>query len=101
MRTGQKPTRPRTGRWGGARYVPKRKVCAFCSDSSRVIDYKEPAKLRQYISSRGKIDPRRKTGTCAKHQRILALAIKRSRHLALLPYVAAHIRKTGGVGISS
>lgn len=64
-----------------------------------MIDYKEPAKLRHYISDRGKITPRRKTGTCAKHQRALALAIKRARHLALLPFVPTHIYKTGGVGI--
>jgi small subunit ribosomal protein S18 len=55
--------------------------------------------LRHYISDRGKIAPRRKTGTCAKHQRALALAIKRARHLALLPFVPTHIHKTGGVGI--
>jgi len=68
-------------------------------DKVEAIDYKEPAKLRRYISDRGKIEPRRKTGTCAKHQRALAEAIKRARHLALLPYVPAHIHKTGGVGI--
>jgi len=84
---------------GGSRYVPKRKVCSFCSDKAEVIDYKDPLKLRRYISDRGKIEPRRRTGTCAKHQRALATAIKRARHLALLPYVPAHIRKTGSVGI--
>jgi len=56
-------------------------------------------KLRDYISGGGKIEPRRKTGICAKHQRTLAIAIKRARHLALLPYVEAHIRKMGSVGI--
>jgi len=81
------------------RYIPKRKFCHFCSDKSEVIDYKDPVKLRRYISDRGKIEPRRRSGACAKHQRTLALAIKRARHLALLPYVPAHIRKTGGVGI--
>ncbi|MDI6815274.1 MAG: 30S ribosomal protein S18 [Dehalococcoidales bacterium] len=86
-------------KWSGARYVPERKVCSFCSGKVEVIDYKDPLKLRNYISDRGKIEPRRKTGTCAKHQRALAVAIKRARHLALLPYVPAHIRKTGGVGI--
>jgi small subunit ribosomal protein S18 len=55
--------------------------------------------LRHFITDRGKIGPRRKTGTCAKHQRALALAIKRARHLALLPYVPAHIHTTGGVGV--
>ena len=87
-------------RWGGVRYVPRRKVCSFCSEKVEVIDYKEPSKLSRYISDRGKIEPRRKTGTCAKHQRVLAMAIKRARHLALLPYVPSHIRETGGVGIS-
>ena len=56
-------------------------------------------KLRQYISDRGKIEPRRKTGTCAKHQRLLATAIKRARYLALLPYVSAHIREMGSAGL--
>ncbi|MBA7712753.1 hypothetical protein ES703_121742 [subsurface metagenome] len=81
------------------RYVPKRKFCFFCTNKVVAIDYKDPAKLRSYIASGGKIEPRRKTGICAKHQRTLATAIKRARHLALLPYVEAHVRKTGGVGI--
>ena len=97
--------RPRSGnvktkRWGGTRYIPKRRVCSFCSNRSEVIDYKDPFKLRRYISDRGKITPRHKTGTCAKHQRTLAVAIKRARHLALLPYVPEHIRVTGSIGIS-
>lgn len=66
---------------------PKRKVCAFCADKTAVIDYKEASKLRRYISERGKILPRRMSGTCAKHQRELAQAIKRARQIALLPYV--------------
>jgi len=82
-----------------ARYIPRRKFCSLCVDNVEVIDYKDPVKLRRYISDRGKIEPRRKTGTCAKHQRALAMAIKRARHLALLPYVPAHIHKTGDVGI--
>ncbi len=84
---------------GRGKYVPKRKVCLFCRDKVKEIDYKDPALLRPYISDRGKITPRRKSGACAKHQRRLAIAIKRARHLALLPYVAAHIRRTGGVGL--
>jgi len=83
------------------KYIPKRKVCFFCRDKVREIDYKQPTQLRPYISDRGKIAPRRKSGACAKHQRALAVAIKRARHLALLPYVAAHIRRTGGVGLKS
>jgi small subunit ribosomal protein S18 len=86
---------------GRSKYVPKRRICFFCRDKIEDIDYKDPASLRAYISDRGKIAPRRKSGACAKHQRRLALAIKRARHLALLPYVAEHIRKTGGVGIKS
>ncbi len=85
-------------RWGGTRYVAKRRFCHFCADKVEVIDYKDPSKLRRYISDRGKIEPRHRTGTCARHQRALAVAIKRARHLALLPYVPEHIRKTGSVG---
>jgi len=82
----------------GRRMLPRRRVCSFCVGKVEVIDYKDPLKLRRYISDRGKIEPRRRTGVCAKHQRALAVAIKRARHLALLPYVPAHIHKTGGVG---
>ena len=66
----------------------RRKVCAFCVDKATGIDYKDTAKLRRYLSERGKILPRRTTGTCAAHQRQLTVAIKRARHIALLPYVA-------------
>jgi small subunit ribosomal protein S18 len=95
--TSSRPARPR--RPGRGRYVPKRKICFFCRDKVKYIDYKEPSALRPYISYRGKIAPRRKSGNCAKHQRALATAIKRARHLALLPFVAEHVRQTGGVGI--
>ena len=95
----QKSGRPRS-RWEGARYVPKRKFCSFCADKTEVIDYKDPAKLRRYIADSGKIESRRRTGTCAKHQRVLAVAIKRARHLALLPYVPAHVHMMKGVGIT-
>ena len=84
-----------------AKYIPKRRVCLFCRDKIEDIGYKDPALLRPYISDRGKIAPRRKSGACAKHQRRLALAIKRARHLALLPYVPDHIRITGGVGLKN
>lgn len=83
----------------GRPMLTRRKFCSFCVDNIEVIDYKDPLKLRPYISNRGKIEPRRRTGTCAKHQRALAVAIKRARHLALLPYVPSHIHKTEGVGI--
>ena len=66
---------------------PRRKVCAFCADKIEMIDYKGTQRLRRYLSERGKIVPRRVTGTCARHQRQLTTAIKRARHLALLPYV--------------
>ena len=66
---------------------PRRKVCSFCADKIEMIDYKDTQRLRRYLSERGKIVPRRVTGTCARHQRQLTTAIKRARHLALLPYV--------------
>jgi len=78
-------------RFGGARR-PRRKVCAFCVDKVKKIDFKEVGRIRRYISDRGKIDPRRKSGTCAKHQRMLTAALKRARHMALLPYTAEHVR---------
>jgi small subunit ribosomal protein S18 len=64
----------------------RKKVCVFCGKDSS-IDYKDTVKLKKYISERGKILPRRITGTCAKHQRALTVAIKRARHIALMPYV--------------
>ena len=67
---------------------PKRKVCMFCVDKVENIDYKDTAKLRRYVSERGKIVPRRISGNCAKHQRQLTTAIKRARIIALLPFVA-------------
>jgi small subunit ribosomal protein S18 len=66
----------------------RKKVCSFCVDKVEMIDYKDTGKLRRYTSERGKILPRRTTGTCAAHQRQLTVAIKRARHIALLPYVA-------------
>ena len=66
----------------------RKKVCAFCVDKVETIDYKDIGKLRRYLSERAKILPRRVTGTCARHQRALTVAIKRARHLALLPYTS-------------
>ncbi len=66
--------------------VSRKKVCAFCTDKNNVIDYKDGAKLRRYITENGKILPRRQTGTCARHQRELAVAIKRARVMAILPF---------------
>ena len=67
---------------------PKRKVCGFCVDKAASIDYKNVAKLKRSISERGKILPRRQTGTCAKHQRWVASAVKRAREIALLPFTS-------------
>lgn len=71
-----------------AKRAPRKKVCLFCVDKISEMDYKDVAKLRKFISEKGKITPRRMSGVCAKHQRILAEAIKRARVMALLPYVA-------------
>ena len=65
---------------------PRRKICAFCADKATSIDYKDTAKLKRFMTERGKIQPRRTSGVCAKHQRQLAMAIKRARMMALLPY---------------
>jgi ribosomal protein S18 len=67
-------------------------VCSFCVEKVQKIDYKDVGRIRRYISERGKIDPRRKSGTCAKHQRMLTGALKRARFMALLPYTADHVR---------
>ncbi|MDA1188251.1 MAG: 30S ribosomal protein S18 [Chloroflexi bacterium] len=80
----------RRGGGGRPRYFARRKVCNFCVGHVKRIDYKEPALLRNYTSDRSKIETRRKTGTCAKHQRALAQAIKRARFLALLPASPTH-----------
>lgn len=90
----QQGERPRRRPGGGGRFG-RRRVCAFCVDKVTSIDYKEAGRLRRYISDRGKIEPRRKTGTCARHQRMLTTALKRARHLALLPFTAEHIHITG------
>ena len=75
-----RPARPMINR-------KRRKVCVFCTENIPYIDYKDSARLRKFISERGKILPRRISGTCAKHQRELTIAIKRARQVALLPYV--------------
>ncbi|HLH68042.1 MAG TPA: 30S ribosomal protein S18 [Candidatus Dormibacteraeota bacterium] len=69
-----------------------RKVCSFCAERIDYIDYKEVSRLRRYLSERGKILPRRITGTCAKHQRRLTSALKRARHIALLPFTTDILR---------
>ncbi|MFN2125930.1 MAG: 30S ribosomal protein S18 [Candidatus Promineifilaceae bacterium] len=77
-----RPTRRR------GRGRPRRRICAFCVDKVAVIDYKDTEMLNRYVNEFGRIRPRRQTGTCAKHQRALAVAVKRARHIALLPFVA-------------
>jgi small subunit ribosomal protein S18 len=84
---------PRTERRGpGGKFAPRPKVCQFCVEKTKKIDYKAPEQLRRFVSERGKIRPRRQTGTCARHQRHLALAIKRARHLALMHFVGTQSR---------
>ncbi len=77
-----RPERPARGRKG------RRKVCSFCVDKIDTIDYKDVARLRRFVSERAKILPRRVTGTCARHQRELTVAIKRARQIALMPFVS-------------
>ena len=71
---------------GGRRYISRPKICQFCADKSIEIDYKQYDLLRRFVTEEGKIRPRRQTGTCARHQRELARAVKRARHIALLPF---------------
>ena len=71
---------------GSRRYVARPKICQFCAEKNSTIDYKQIDVLRRFVTEDGKIRPRRQTGTCATHQRKLALAIKRARHIALLPF---------------
>ncbi len=81
---GERPDSPMRRRGMGRR---RKKVCVFCGKENNEINYKDVAKLKRYVSERGKILPRRITGNCAKHQRALTVAIKRARHMALMPYV--------------
>ena len=78
--------RPGPRRGYRPRFIRRRKICRFCKNKDLIIDYKDVATLRNYISDRGKIKPRRFTGNCAKHQRALGRAIKRARNIALLPF---------------
>ena len=92
---GQRRPPRRKGEGYGRKYTPRRKVCQFCADKINYVDFKDLSRLRRHLSDRGKIEPRRKTGTCALHQRALATAVKRARHMALLPYTAEHVRISG------
>ncbi len=89
--------RPGPARRGGRpRFYARRKLCSFCVDHIKEVDYKDIDRLRRYLSDRYKIEGRRKTGACAKHQRALATAIKRARHLALLPFSPENAMRVGG-----
>ncbi len=77
-----------SGGYGGRRYVARPKICQFCADKNINIDYKSSDMMRRFVTEEGKIRPRRQTGTCARHQRELASAVKRARHIALLPFVS-------------
>jgi len=74
------------GEGGERRYYARPKICQFCADKQLTIDYKKSDMLRRFVTDEGHIRPRRQTGTCARHQRVLAGAIKQARHIALLPY---------------
>jgi small subunit ribosomal protein S18 len=76
---------------GQRRGPPRRKVCPFCADKNARIDYKNPAALKRLVTERGKMVPRRISGVCARHQRQVAIAIKRARHIALMPYAATGV----------
>jgi len=77
---------------GAAGQVRKKRTCSFCDNKEDFIDYKAEKKLQRFISEQGRIIPKRITGTCAKHQRMLVVAIKRARHLALLPFVSDAVK---------
>ncbi|PKB79671.1 MAG: 30S ribosomal protein S18 [SAR202 cluster bacterium Io17-Chloro-G9] len=104
MTTQSRPSGPRTGGPGGRpggggggfrrgrpRYYARRKVCAFCVNHVKYIDYKDVNMLARYLSDQAKIESRRKSGVCSKHQRGLATAIKRARHLAMMPMSRNHL----------
>jgi small subunit ribosomal protein S18 len=87
----QGPTSDERG-GGRRRFTRPPRLCQFCAEKASSIDYKQTEVLRRYVTDQGRIRSRRQTGTCAKHQRILAQAIKRARHMALLPFAAARSR---------
>lgn len=78
---------PQGGQGGERRFFSRPKICQFCADKRLEIDYKNAEMMRRYVTEEGKIRPRRQTGNCAKHQRIVAQAVKRARHIALVPFV--------------
>ena len=92
---GDRMDRRGRGPGGGRGRFQRRRICAFCVDKVDKIDYKDINLLRRFVSDTGQIDSRRRTGTCARHQRRVTEAVKRARFLALLPYTAEHIRRYG------
>ena len=79
-----------SGEGGERRFFAKPKFCQFCADNSLTIDYKKTNLLRKYVGEDGRIRPRRQTGACARHQRVVAIAVKQARQIALLPFTGAH-----------
>jgi small subunit ribosomal protein S18 len=92
---GERPERRGRGGPGGRGRFQRRRICQFCVDKIDKIDYKDINLLRRFVSDTGQIESRRRTGTCARHQRRVTQAVKRARYLALLPYTAEHIRRYG------
>ena len=82
------------GERGERRFFAKPKFCQFCADKTLTIDYKKTDLLRKYVTDEGNIRPRRQTGACAKHQRVVAGAVKQARQIALLPFTGAHVEET-------
>ena len=79
---------------GERRFFSKPKFCQFCADKTLIIDYKKTDLLRKYVNEDGKIRPRRQTGACARHQRVVAVAVKQARYIALLPFTGKHSEET-------
>ncbi len=95
MPGGNGEPRDRGARDGERRGFFRRRGCEFCINKIEVLDYKDVDRLRRYVGEPGRMEARRKVGTCARHQRMVARAVKRARYIALLPYTAEHIRQTG------
>lgn len=81
------------GGGGDRKFFAKPKFCQFCADKQLTIDYKKTDLLRKYVTEDGKIRPRRQTGACARHQRLVAAAVKQARHVALLPFSGTHVEE--------
>ena len=86
-RSDDRTKRPKKKKFDSKEKFFRKKSCRFCLDKTEAIDYKDPIRLKRFITERGKIMPNRLTGNCAKHQRKIAVAVKRARYVALLPYV--------------